>query len=1462
MKIVTRLWLLFLLVAVLPLALFSYFNLQQGETALGKVALGGMSGLADKKTTQVKGYLAERVQDVRLLARGPRVLGAIGVMSGEYAAGRTPTAAYVREDALMRSYFGRYIEEPKVFYDVFLITPQGEIVYTQKHEADFATNLLTGPWRETQFALAFRNASMMLEPVISGYEHYGPSQAPALFIAAPIMVDGKFMGVFAIQLGNELFFKVANDATGLGLSGEAAFAQRDGEGFIVTTPLKHRPDAALKLRLNLEESKKVPMWLALAGEAGAGRVMDYRDKQEVSAWRYLPELDWGVVVKVDADEVFAPIYQQRTVMLEVLAGLLLLSGLIAYYFGRQISLPLEELAKTADEIARGNLDKRVDESAPGELGLFAQSFNRMAAYLQTSYRSLEERIEQRTEALRQSIATLKIKDAAIASSLNAIAIAGLDGKLTYVNQAFVELWHLHGPEDAIGRSPVEFWDKPEDAQVVMLALQRHGYWQGELVARRQDGSLADLQLMGHMVMDDAGLPVCMMGSFVDITDRKLAEQKLQNSEALLDSIIANIPVMMFLKRASDLRFVKLNRAGEVLLGYAEQELLGKNDQDFFPREQAEFFMASDREVLAGRQMKDVPEEPVLTHSGDTRILHTRKIGIYDAAGAPTHLLGVSIDITEQSQAENKIRAARDQLEATIDAIPDLLFEVGLDGTYYDVHAQRSDLLAAPADDLFGKTVTEVLPVEAAEVVMSALREAQEHGHSHGRQFALNLPQGDSWFELSISRKPVVAGQQPRFIVLSREITARKKLEQELQHNRDLLSESQQIGHLGSWELNLVSGELRWTDEIYRMFELDPAKFLPSYENFLNVIHPDDRDKVNKAYTQSLADRKPYDVVHRLLLADGRIKWVREQCSSDFDASGKPLRSVGVVQDITEQTLAENRFRVAAVAFETHEAIMITDANANIISVNQAFQDITGYKAPEVLGKNPNFLSSGQQDKTFYDEMWQQLLNNGSWSGEIWDRRKDGQIYPKWLTITAVKNESGETTGYVGIFNDITMRKQAEEEIRNLAFYDGLTKLPNRRLLLDRFRLALSLSARSNHYGAVLFLDLDRFKTINDTLGHDHGDMLLVEVAARIKSCVREADTVARLGGDEFVILIESFSSNVEEASQKVALIAEKIRAAVSVPYWLNGHEYHSSPSIGVCLYCGNAESVDALLKHADMAMYQAKESGRNAVRFFDPVMQKAVESRAEIEADLRRAVSGKQLCLHYQIQVDSEHRPLGAEALVRWMHPERGMIPPGQFIPVAEESALIQEIGHWVLDTACQQLAAWSRSELTRELDLAVNVSGQQFRMHDFVDQVAAALRAHRVDPSRLKLELTESVVLNDVADVVVKMHALKAIGVRLSMDDFGMGYSSLSYLKQLPLDQLKIDQSFVRDIATDFNDAVMVQTIIDLAKNFRLNVIAEGVETQEQLEFLRANGCMAYQGFLFSKPVPIAEFEKLLTAG
>ncbi|MDO8465516.1 MAG: EAL domain-containing protein [Gallionella sp.] len=564
---------------------------------------------------------------------------------------------------------------------------------------------------------------------------------------------------------------------------------------------------------------------------------------------------------------------------------------------------------------------------------------------------------------------------------------------------------------------------------------------------------------------------------------------------------------------------------------------------------------------------------------------------------------------------------------------------------------------------------------------------------------------------------------------------------------------------------------------------------------------------------------------------------------------------------TELDKAAEDLRISAIAFETHEAIMITDCHPKILRVNKAFCDITGYAAEEVVGRNPNILRGDKKPKAFYEGMWAAIFRDGTWSGEMVDKRKGGEIFPAWLTITAVTDSEGTLTHYVGSFFDITERKKSDDEIHRLAFYDPLTGLPNRRLLIDRLQRALASSERSGRHGAIMFIDLDNFKVINDTQGHDFGDMLLVEAARRLQSCVREGDTVARLGGDEFVVMLEDIKGDMEQAVTLADEVGEKILAVLNQPYMIKGAEFHSTASIGINLFVNRELSADTLLKYADIAMYQAKGAGRNTLRFFDPKMQSVLEARAVIESDLRRALAERQFDLYYQAQVDETGCIIGAEALVRWIHPQRGMIPPVQFIPIAEESQLILDIGHWVLETACRQLASWGNDEQKRGLVLAVNVSARQFKLKDFVDKVAAVLSEHGVNPACLKLELTESVVLDDMADIVAKMHALKTLGVGLSLDDFGTGYSSLSYLKQLPLNQLKIDRSFVNDIATDPSDAIMVRTIIDMAHNFNFNVIAEGVETEAQLAFLKLHGCKAYQGYLFSKPVPIEEFEALLQA-
>ncbi len=564
---------------------------------------------------------------------------------------------------------------------------------------------------------------------------------------------------------------------------------------------------------------------------------------------------------------------------------------------------------------------------------------------------------------------------------------------------------------------------------------------------------------------------------------------------------------------------------------------------------------------------------------------------------------------------------------------------------------------------------------------------------------------------------------------------------------------------------------------------------------------------------------------------------------------------------TQQAEAANAdLRIAAIAFESQEGMFITNAGNVILRVNQAFTDITGYTAAEAVGQTPQLFSSGRHDAKFFAEMYESIQRCKSWQGEIWNRRKNGEVYPEWLTITSVVDSDGALTHFVSTLTDISQRKAAEEEIQYLAFYDPLTRLPNRRLLTDRMQQALASCARSSRRGALLFIDLDNFKILNDTLGHDKGDLLLQQVALRLTACVREGDSIARLGGDEFVLMLEDLNENANEAATQAEAIGEKILAALNRPYDLAGHEYHNTPSIGITLFEDHQNSVDELMKHADLAMYEAKKAGRNTLRFFDPRMQATISARAVLEQDLREGLKAQQFLLFYQPQVDAAGRITGMEALVRWQHPQRGLVSPALFIPLAEETGLIAPLGQWVLETACNQLVAWAAQADRAHLTIAVNVSARQFRQPDFVEQVLGVLKRSGANPHQLKLELTESLLLDNVEEIISKMTALKACGIGFSLDDFGTGYSSLAYLKRLPLDQLKIDQSFVRDLLTDPNDAAIARTIVALAQSLGLSVIAEGVETRAQRDCLAAQGCHAYQGYLFGRPLPLADFELLLS--
>ncbi|MBX9870572.1 MAG: EAL domain-containing protein [Burkholderiaceae bacterium] len=954
-------------------------------------------------------------------------------------------------------------------------------------------------------------------------------------------------------------------------------------------------------------------------------------------------------------------------------------------------------------------------------------------------------------------------------------------------------------------------------------------------------------------------------------DWELLERQRRHTELLFTAAFEDSPEAIGLSRLEDGLIVDVNREWLLLTGCTREEVIGHTAVEIGHWPDQATRESALAELRATGRLRD-REVIVYLKSRGKRLVRYNGV-VIDVVGV-SHVLMYLKDVTAERMAEESLRsgevalaAANEQLsqQLALHELTERLAGVG----YWIASADGEKIVWSKGLRMIrGVDPDSMSPITSEQARKSIHPEdlalfSEERRAMRGVPFEYRAFRADGvqvWLRSSLHRQFNSAGEPIDFGVIQ-DITAERRANSALQEKLDFIEkltsrvpdvlfqyQQREDGHVSFPFIN---------DSVRHMFHTTPEAVRHDARTLFASIEPEDMPALFASMRAAHHDGGVWQHEFRVRQPDGGTRWVRGNSVTVREADGK-LASYGAVRDINESKLAQRHLQESEARFRS-----LTDLSSDWYwETNEQFRftSFAGYREgksiltqADSIGKTRWELGALNLD----DEDWavhRRVLESHQPFRDLEMQRLDADGHTYWVAVSGAPffDERGVFRGYRGIGRDISKRKRAEDETQRLAFYDTLTGLPNRRLLMDRLAHAQVTSARSKRYGALLFIDLDNFKDLNDTLGHDVGDLLLEQVALRLVSCLREGDTAARFGGDEFVVMLEDLNESDADAASQAELVAEKILQRLNAPYELVGRQHSSSPSIGITLFSGAMLGVDELLKRADVAMYQAKAAGRNTLRFFDPQMQAAVLARAALDADLRMGLQREELLLHYQPVVDGRSRILGYEALLRWRHPRRGLVSPAEFIALAEQSGLILGIGQWVLRTACRQLVAWACEPATRELSLAVNVSARQFRQNDFVAQVQAVLEETGADPQRLKLELTESVLISDVEDAIRKMGALRERGVRFALDDFGTGYSSLSYLKRLPLDQLKIDQGFVRDVLTDPNDAAIVRTILALAQSMELQAVAEGVESEGQRRFLLDNGCTVFQGYLFGRPGPL----------
>ena len=973
-----------------------------------------------------------------------------------------------------------------------------------------------------------------------------------------------------------------------------------------------------------------------------------------------------------------------------------------------------------------------------------------------------------------------------------------------------------------------------------------------------DGSIRWVLELGDVVRDENNQPLHMLGVVQDITERKKIEQELRSSEERFRHTF-ELGLIGMAVTSLEKGWVHVNNRLCEILGYPREELTELTWAEITYPDDLAADEAQFNRVLAGEIEGYSMDKRFVRKGGEVIHASISARCVRKEGGEIDNFVALVQDITERKELEAALRQERDIAEGLIDTAQTVVLVLDTEGRIVRFNSYLEEISGYRLDEVKGKDwFSTFLQMGDHKAVKALFKKAIGDNQTRGNINPIKTKSGElryiEWYDKTLKDAD---GTVTGLLATGQDITERLEAERSLIDSEEQFRTLVETTNDWVWEVNADGIYTYASPQVEQLLGYTPEEVLGKTP--FDLMSEAEAEKISYEFELILEQQRAFSGLENINLHKNGSEVVLETSGVPyFDDEGQLKGYRGIDRDITEKKSYQREMRLAAMVLQnTPEGVMITDDELNIVSVNPAFVTTTGYSAEEIVGSSPTALSSGRHEASFYKNMWEALQGAGQWQGEIWNRRKDGEIYPEWLNISVIKDEQGNVTNYAGVFSDISTQEHVRNRLHNLAYYDALTELPNRELFQDRFENAIAQARRHGNAVGLIFIDLDRFKQINDTLGHKTGDGLLKAVARGLMECVRDSDTIARLGGDEFTIILPGING-----SDDAALVAEKIVESFSQPLELeDGRELFTTPSIGISLYPNDGESDEDIIKNADTAMYRAKESG-GGYQFYTAEMSSRFAERMYLENELRYALNNDDLSLAYQPQVDLKTgRLIGEEVLARWHHAEKGWISPGEFIPVAEETGLIQPLGEWVLKKACQQLAKWQKN-IDDSWRMAVNVSPVQLQGKGGVSCIKRLIEESGVSGSMLELEFTESSFMDNVDEVSQLIGELGREGIHVAIDDFGTGYSSLSYLKRFDIDKLKIDQSFVRDIVTDSSDAAIVKTIISMGHNLGLRVIAEGVETKEQLRFLVENGCDEVQGYYFSRPVAVEEITEMLEMG